>query len=143
MGLHDELGNLTDRLRDLGSRLRDEASRIRAGLDPSDFDATALSALMRPNLGDVPAFIQALTNRALFETQYPGIDPDIAGDIDHSGAFDLGDVRPFGAMFEPPTATAASVPEPRAALLAMVAGLWLLAIRARRQISQKQPNAPT
>jgi len=83
------------------------------------------------NLGDVPAFVQALTNRDLFEAQYPAVDPDIAGDIDNSGTFDLGDIRPFGAMFEPPSATAASVPEPRAALLAMAAGLWLLAIRTR------------
>ncbi len=77
------------------------------------------------NLGDVPAMMLALTDRAGYDTAYPTVDADIAGDIDNSGSFDLGDLRSFAAMFEPSAATALSVPEPSALILTalMLAGL--------------------
>lgn len=47
------------------------------------------------NQGDVPLFVEALTNPDSYAAQFPYIDPLEFGDVDEDGSFDLGDVKPF------------------------------------------------
>jgi len=99
------------------------------------------------NSADGAAMVLALIDRDAYATQYPMVDADVAGDVDYSGTFDLGDLRPFQAMLGPTAATALAstgnvVPEPSALVLVATAGL-LLAARRQNQISQNWPQAPT
>ena len=55
-------------------------------------------------------------------------DADFVGDIDHSGTFDLGDLSAFNVLLAPASAT--SVPEPSAWLLAFFA---MAGVAGRRQ----------
>lgn len=91
------------------------------------------------NDADVNPFVLALTDRAAYESAYPGIDADATGDVNGSGGFDLGDVKDFRALLGPPLATAgpssgASVPEPGPATLVLAligAGLNTRLFRSR------------
>ena len=60
------------------------------------------------NTGDVPLFIQALVDRAAYVAQFPGLDPDILGDVDGSGTFDLGDINAFSDLFGGSTSASGS-----------------------------------
>ncbi len=68
---------------------------------------------------DINAFVQALTNRTAFETNYPGVDADDLGDFNGNGKLDLGDVSGFILAVNAPGASAgsSSVPEPSTCLL--------------------------
>ena len=88
------------------------------------------------NLDDVPAFIQALVDRAAYDAQGYVTNTDAAGDIDGSGTFDLGDIGLFSGLFSGPasaSATAQAVPEPSTFSLAVVL-LMSIAIRQRRRV---------
>jgi len=78
------------------------------------------------NISDVSPFILALTNPAAYDAAYPLVLEELAGDIDYSGALDLGDLRSFSAMFEPSAATALSVPEPSVLFLTILAIITLV-----------------
>ena len=80
------------------------------------------------NLADVSLFVQALTNRTAYDAAYPWVDEESVGDIDGSGTFDTGDTAAFSALLGGP-ASAASVPEPSAFLLALFA---LVGVAGRR-----------
>lgn len=79
---------------------------------------------------DASAFVLALIDPTLFGATYPSVDADLIGDIDGSGTLDTGDIGPFNALFAPASASAASVPEPSALLLALLA-LSGVAVRRR------------
>ncbi len=83
------------------------------------------------NLADVPAFIQALVDRAAYDAQGYVTNTDAAGDIDSSGTFDLGDTGAFSGLFGgPASASASAAPEPTALSLAILL-LMGIAIRPR------------
>lgn len=79
---------------------------------------------------DVNPFVEALTNRASFETNYPGVVADLNGDMDGNGQLDLGDVKLFKAALAVPPAAASAVPEP-AGLALVLLGLAGLLMRQR------------
>ncbi len=84
--------------------------------------------------GRVPAFVQALVDRATYDATYPFVNEESAGDIDGSGTYDLGDIGVFSALFiGPASASAQAVPEPTTLSLAVVL-LMGIAIRQRRRV---------
>ena len=90
---------------------------------------------------DVPLFVMALTNRQQYESEY-GMSPDLRGDIDGSGTFDLGDVGPLSQLVGS-TSSAAAVPEPNAVTL-VVGPLVVIALRCRvggRRVRARWPAA--
>ena len=85
------------------------------------------------NLSDVTPLILALVDRAVYEAHGYLVDPDINGDIDGDGMFDLGDIGPFSGLFGGPTsASSQAVPEPTTLSLAVVL-LMGIVIRQRRR----------
>jgi len=84
------------------------------------------------NLADVSALILALVDQAAYDAAYPLVSEELAGDIDGSGTFDLGDIGPFTGLFSG-SASASAVPEPSALSLAVVL-LMGIAIRPRRRV---------
>ena len=84
---------------------------------------------------DVPLFVQALVDRsgynAIAITTPTGflVDADLSGDVNQDGTFDTGDTAAFSALLGGP-ASAASVPEPGAWLLALFA---LAGVAGRRR----------
>lgn len=72
---------------------------------------------------DVNPFVEALTNRASYETNNTGVDADIVGDFNGNGQLDLGDVAGFKAAVEalPSSLGAGAVPEPSTLVLLCVA----------------------
>jgi len=74
------------------------------------------------DLLDTSLFIQALIDRPAFETAYPLVDADRVGDIDENGRFDLGDLGPFGDLFN--AAPTAAVPEPPLSVLLVGLLVW-------------------
>ncbi len=86
------------------------------------------------NLADVPLFVQALVDRAAFDTAFPALDADLIGDVNQDGTFDLGDIGLFSGLFNGPTpASAQAIPEPTTLSLAVVLLLGI-AIRRRRRV---------
>ena len=63
---------------------------------------------------DVPLFVQALTDRAAYDTAQPNIDADFVGDFDGNGLLDVGDLGAFSLAVNAATASGNStaVPEP-------------------------------
>jgi len=64
-------------------------------------------------------FIQAIVARATYDLTYAFVNADVAGDIDGSGIFDLGDLGLFSGLFGGP-ASAEAVPEPSAWVLTLL-----------------------
>jgi len=90
---------------------------------------------------DVGPFVLALTNRAAYEAQFPGVEADLAGDTNQNGIFDFGDIASFQGLVTAsvgsalqPTLSAAATPEPDTLAL-IVTGL--LAVVFQRS---KSPN---
>ncbi len=77
------------------------------------------------DMSDVNPFVQALTNRALYDAQgFPVNFPDIIGDVNEDGSFNLGDVAAFKLAVNPPgTASASAVPEPSSLVLLGILGI--------------------
>ena len=95
-----------------------------------DYNATTLSLEVLALLGDMdgnnnltsadmPLFIQAIVARATYDLTYAFVNADVAGDIDGSGIFDLGDLGLFSGLFGGP-ASAEAVPEPSAWVLTLL-----------------------
>ena len=80
---------------------------------------------------DVPAFVLALVDPLAYDVLYPFVSEELAGDVDGSGTFDLGDLADFSALLGGP-ASADAIPEPSALSLAVVLLLGI-AIRQRRR----------
>ena len=80
---------------------------------------------------DVNPFVQALTDRAAYDSAHPLLDADINGDVNGDGAFNLGDVGAFKILIasQPASANAAAVPELSTLLLAMISIALLLGRR--------------
>lgn len=76
---------------------------------------------------DIPFFVQALTDREAYDANVfltptisaLPISADVVGDVDQDGAFNLGDVQAFKALFDGSGAATAIVPEPGALLMAI------------------------
>ena len=81
---------------------------------------------------DAPLLIEALVNRPAYNAHMFPVNADINGDVNQDGTFDLGDVGPLSALLGGP-ASAASVPEPSAILLALFA---LAGVAGRRQANR-------
>ena len=83
---------------------------------------------------DVPLFVQALVNRAVYDANGFFVNADFTGDVDQSGTFDLGDLSTFGALSFSATASASasSIPEPGSASLVIMI-LSVLALVDRRR----------
>ncbi len=79
------------------------------------------------NSDDASPLVMALTNPVQYETMF-GLSPDLQGDIDGSGTFDLGDLGRFVQLMNSASA-AANVPEPNTVTLIVGA----LAVLARRR----------
>ena len=71
-------------------------------------------------VADAPLLVEALVNRPAYDAHMFPVNPDINGDVNQDGIFDLGDVGSFSALLGGP-ASAASVPEPSTFLLALFA----------------------
>lgn len=79
---------------------------------PGDFDGdTSLTP------ADVPLLVQALVDRAAYDAAFPLLDADVIGDVNEDGAFNLGDVKDFNALFAP-VGAAEQIPEPTSIALA-------------------------
>lgn len=126
----------------LGPFVNIAASESTTGVAPT----LVLDYLSEPILGDmngdgaldendINPFVQALTDRAGFESSYPDVDADLVGDINQDTQFNLGDVQGFKALLAPPAAAASPAPEPSAALLALLAACSLAATPRRRALS--------
>ncbi len=82
------------------------------------------------NAADVLLFVQAMVDRPAFEAVYPLVDADLVGDINENGQFDLGDLGPFGDLFN--AASSAAVPEPPLSILLGGTLVWgVLRLRPR------------
>ena len=87
---------------------------------------------------DVNPFVQALTNRADYETAYPDVDADMVGDFNGNGVLDLGDVNGFKAAVPGVGAgSAGTVPEPSVMTLVLSAIVGLLFGRRRHGSSPR------
>ncbi len=93
--------------------------------EPGDMNGDGLV-----NLADVQLLVMALTNSSAFENEFVWVNADLAGDVDGSGMFDLGDLGAFSSLLGGP-ASAAAVPEPGSAVLLAWVGL-ALAVGGRR-----------
>ena len=81
---------------------------------------------------DVTAFVLALTDRATYESTYPGFDADVLGDLDESGGLSLGDVEAFKELIAGiGESNSNAVPEPGGVLLLMVAVVCSVSGRRR------------
>lgn len=76
---------------------------------------------------DVNAFVQALADRAAYDSAYPGVDADLTGDFNNNGQLDLGDVSGFKAAVlaasASTSASASAVPEPSSCVLLLAAAI--------------------
>jgi len=75
---------------------------------------------------DVPLFVQALVNRAAYESAVPGADADFLGDFDGNGILDTGDIADFSTKVASATSSSTAVPEPASALLLTLAACCFL-----------------
>lgn len=84
------------------------------------------------NESDISPFILALTDRDTFLTNFPLVNVEMAGDVNESGSFDLGDFGAFKTLLSSLSASSstASVPEP-GSLLLLTLGM-VLAVNRRR-----------
>ncbi len=88
------------------------------------------------NLGDVSAFVLALTDRSAYDAAFPTILVESIGDVNGDLTFDLGDIGPFSALFGGPgSADAQSAPEPSSIALVITFSLGLGGITGRRRKS--------
>jgi len=90
------------------------------------------------NSGDIPAFIQALSSVAAYQTAFPGSNPFFIGDYNNDGLLNSGDIPGFISILSAAgpvpgsdlAALGALVPEPTSAIL--MSGL-LMGLAARRR----------
>jgi hypothetical protein len=73
------------------------------------------------NFGDLTPFVMALTDVPGYETMYPELDRVARCDTSGDGMCNFGDLSPFVALLTGGPASSSAVPEPGAALLALVA----------------------
>jgi hypothetical protein len=64
------------------------------------------------NNQDIAPFVQALTDLAAYQAQYPGLDPIARGDIDNNGALNNQDIAPFVALLTNTAPAPAATPTP-------------------------------
>ena len=73
------------------------------------------------NLADTAFFVQALVNRAAYNTNGFFADADLNGDLNGDLSFDLGDLGLFSGLLLGGSASASAVPEPTSASLLVMA----------------------
>ena len=123
----------------LGQRKLQTGIDILLAAQRSGFTNVVLDPLHMPEPGDMnqdgnvtvadsPLFIEALVNPTAYAAHGFPFPADEVGDVNLDGTFDLGDLAAFGGLFTP--ASAASVPEPSAFLLALIA---LASVAGRRR----------
>jgi len=61
-------------------------------------------------IADAPLLVEALVDRPAYDAHLFPVNPNLNGDVNQDGTFDLGDLRPFSA-----------IPEPGSAVLALLA----------------------
>lgn len=86
---------------------------------------------------DVNLFVQALVNRAAYETAYPMFDPVYVGDVNDDDQFNLGDVGAFRSLFGSSGGVATAVPEASCLTLFVcgLTGLFLSSSLRRKRVA--------
>jgi len=85
------------------------------------------------NVDDVNPLVQALSDRAAYESNGYPVDVDLVGDLNGDGRFDLGDIGPFSALLAPTGAgSGQAIPEPSGLTLVLFVLLAAMGSRPRR-----------
>jgi len=80
---------------------------------------------------DVSLFVLALVNRGEYDSHFPFVNADYAGDLDENGVYDFGDISEAQSFYAAVGLSFGQVPEPTSGAILCIVTACLMPVRAR------------